>query len=310
MANNSMELDLKNDLFHLGIPDELMNHYPIIKMSLTALTNILRNRHLQKNFIPHFTPIEEYRYDFPNDEPQSILSQINQVFTETNLPTIIFQEDSQLGAVNDCSAYGLYNGRKSQADEDIIYVNKQILESSTLSGSLDYLEKYAAIVLFSMLHEIGHWAFFKFACRLNKEKVTPCGILMEESGDAIEHLIFGFRIQHYGATHPKFHIDDIVTKTSSMRQYRIVPNKYLHSLFEAETYTGIINSASLKITNESLMSSPVLDEELMKFQNKRVFDPVDEPKLCPTRTFFQKETEKRVFEPCDKVFRKIKLFSK
>ncbi|CAF5130973.1 unnamed protein product, partial [Rotaria magnacalcarata] len=72
----------------------------------------------------------------------------------------------------------------------------------------------------------------------------------------------------------------------------------------------IINSASLKITNESLMSSPVLDEELMKFQNKRVFDPVDEPKLCPTRTFFQKETEKRVFEPCDKVFRKIKLFSK
>jgi len=29
---------------------------------------------------------------------------------------------------------------------------------------------------------------------------------MEESGDAIEHFIFGFRLQHYGATHPKFHI--------------------------------------------------------------------------------------------------------
>jgi len=29
---------------------------------------------------------------------------------------------------------------------------------------------------------------------------------MEESGDAIEYLLFGFRIQHYGVAHPKFHV--------------------------------------------------------------------------------------------------------
>ncbi len=29
---------------------------------------------------------------------------------------------------------------------------------------------------------------------------------MEESGEAIENLLFGFRIQHYGAAHPNFHV--------------------------------------------------------------------------------------------------------
>ena len=88
---------------------------------------------------------------------------------------------------------------------------------------MDQQVKYAALVLFTMLHELGHWTFFKYACNLSKEKRTPCGrlrvefyivfflisyillgILMEESGDAIEHLVFGFRIQHYGAADPKF----------------------------------------------------------------------------------------------------------
>ncbi|CAF3190359.1 unnamed protein product, partial [Rotaria sp. Silwood2] len=249
-----------------------------------------------------------------SDVPQSVLIQIKQTFTETNLPRIIFQEHSKLVTVNDCSVYGLYNGRQCEEDEDIIYLNKQvgiiffellILESSTLAQNLTYLEKYAAVILFTILHEIGHWAFFKFSCRFDEEKTTPCGILMEESGDAIEHLIFGFRIQHYGAKHPEFHIDDIVTKTSGMRQYRIVPDIYLHSLFDVETYKNITNSASLKIKNDSLMTGLVLDEELLRCQEKRVFDPVDELKLYPPSTF-QKQTEKIIFESCDKSFKKIK----
>jgi len=85
--------------------------------------------------------------------------------------------------------------------------------------------KYAALILFTILHEFGHWAFFKFSCNLNAEHHTPCGktreefyivfvlifynllgVLMEEAGNAIEHLLFGFRIRHYGAVHPKFHV--------------------------------------------------------------------------------------------------------
>lgn len=61
----SIELDSTSHFFHFGIPNDLMNQYPVIKMSLTALTNILQNEYLQKNFIPHFTPIDEYEYDFP-----------------------------------------------------------------------------------------------------------------------------------------------------------------------------------------------------------------------------------------------------
>ncbi|CAF1534627.1 unnamed protein product, partial [Adineta steineri] len=51
---------------------------------------------------------------------------------------------------------------------------------------------------------MGHWHFFKHGCNLNDEISTPIGILMEESGDAIEILLFGFRIQHYGPSDPKF----------------------------------------------------------------------------------------------------------
>lgn len=34
----------------------------------------------------------------------------------------------------------------------------------------------------------------------------PLGALMEESGDAIEVLLFDFRLHHYGAAHPKFQV--------------------------------------------------------------------------------------------------------
>ncbi|CAF1532465.1 unnamed protein product [Adineta ricciae] len=61
------------------------------------------------------------------------------------------------------------------------------------------------------------------------------------AGDAIEHLLFGFRLQYYGAAQPKFQIDDIITKTNNMRRYRIVPIDYLKSLFQPETYQNVKN---------------------------------------------------------------------
>jgi hypothetical protein len=33
---------------------------------------------------------------------------------------------------------------------------------------------------------------------------------MEEASDAIEFLLFGFRIQHYGLQHPKFMVIDCI----------------------------------------------------------------------------------------------------
>ena len=49
----------------LGIAAELKEEYPILNMVLFAVTNILQNNHLQKNFSPHFIPIDQYQYDFP-----------------------------------------------------------------------------------------------------------------------------------------------------------------------------------------------------------------------------------------------------
>ena len=34
---------------------------------------------------------------------------------------------------------------------------------------------------------------------------------MEEAGDAIEFLLFGLRIQHYGPEHPKFMVISMLT---------------------------------------------------------------------------------------------------
>ncbi|CAF3873298.1 unnamed protein product, partial [Rotaria sp. Silwood1] len=115
----------ENYSFRLGIPDDLRKEYPIINMALLALTKILQNDHLQKNFYPHFIPIDQYQYDYPKQVPESIRAQIKQVFTDENLPRVIFQDDSQLFAINDCSVYGLYNGRLLEQDENIIYVNKE-----------------------------------------------------------------------------------------------------------------------------------------------------------------------------------------
>ena len=101
----------------------------------------------------------------------------------------------------------------------------QILVCSKSATDVDEQIKYACVLLFTILHELGHWSFFKFSCGLDEEKHTPCGelrwefdfvfilvsciqlgILMEEPWDAIETLLFGFRMQHYGASYPEFQV--------------------------------------------------------------------------------------------------------
>jgi hypothetical protein len=65
METNNIVSDPENYSFRLGIPDDLKEKYPIVYKALFALTNILQNDHLQKNFAPHFIPIDQYQYDYP-----------------------------------------------------------------------------------------------------------------------------------------------------------------------------------------------------------------------------------------------------
>jgi hypothetical protein len=62
---NNIISDSEKYSFRLGIPDELIKEYPVFNIALFALTNILKNQHLQKNFTPHFIPIDQYQYDYP-----------------------------------------------------------------------------------------------------------------------------------------------------------------------------------------------------------------------------------------------------
>ena len=53
-------------MFVLGIPEDLREQYkPVLDLTLFALTSILKNQHLQKNFSAHFIPFASYQYEFP-----------------------------------------------------------------------------------------------------------------------------------------------------------------------------------------------------------------------------------------------------
>ncbi|CAF1244857.1 unnamed protein product [Rotaria sordida] len=87
-----------------------------------------------------------------------------------------------------------------------------------------------------------------------------------------------------------------------MRQYRILSADYLHDLFQAETYKNVTDLSSLRISEEVVSCCLVLNEELMKFQGKRVFDTSDEPQLISTSKNSTIKLDKRVFDSCDKSF--------
>jgi len=60
--------------------------------------------------------------------------------------------------------------------------------------------------------------------------------------------------------------------------------------------------SSLQIRKEILLSSLILDDELMKFQGKRVFDPNDEDQLSLLSSSNKTDSSnKRIFESCDKL---------
>ncbi len=55
---NNSKSDPEENILHLGISKELREEYhPIVDMALFALTKILQNAHMQKNFSAHFLPI-------------------------------------------------------------------------------------------------------------------------------------------------------------------------------------------------------------------------------------------------------------
>jgi len=70
-------------------------------------------------------------------------------------------------------------------------------------------------------------------------------------------------------------------------------------------FLDVSDLSSLKISKKLLLSCLTLDEQLIKFQGKRVFDAADEFQLIPISESATMRSDKRVFESCDK-----SLFSK
>jgi hypothetical protein len=66
-------------------------------------------------------------------------------------------------------------------------------------------------------------------------------------------------------------------------------------------FLDVTDFSSLRISKDVLFSCLVLNEELMKFQGKRVFDPTDDLQLISTSKSMTIGSDKRVFESCDKL---------
>ncbi|UJR19532.1 hypothetical protein I4U23_022662 [Adineta vaga] len=238
--------------FNFGLEEAFVEAPPALNIALCALSQILTNNHLMMNIL---TEISE-----------SVRNRIKNTFTQTNLPSTVFQDEELLIAPVSCAIYGSYLGREKETDTEIIYINRQLIEYSKMNNHPTDVIRYGAVLRFSILRELGHWSFHHFACNMDHDLETPKGVLMEEAGDAIEFLLFGFRIQHYGPEHPKLMIDEIVTKFN--RSYRIIPLDYLKSLFEENTYA--------------------------------IFNPINEPTLQLTTNHTYIPTGKRIFDPHDK----------
>ncbi|CAF1625366.1 unnamed protein product, partial [Rotaria magnacalcarata] len=275
---NCCDLPLYNLTF--GLDTTVIDSCPPLNIALRSISMILSNEHLLTNFATHFLPFKEYDGRFPSSVPSYIMEKMKMTFTNANVPTIVLSSEEFLDTPITCAIYGSYKGRQRENDINIIYLNKELIDCSRLSDLPQYIIKYASIILFTILHELGHWTFHHFSCALDHDLATPKGVLMEEAGEAVEFLMFGFKIQHYGPQEPKYMIDDIVTHCNNT--YRIVPIGYLSMLFRLNTFEHVEDCKSLTIPIMQLITSPMLTEELSKFNYKRVFDPTDEPMLDST----------------------------
>ncbi|CAF3562707.1 unnamed protein product [Rotaria sp. Silwood2] len=228
--------DLPKYKLTFDLDEALIEQYPALNIALCALSKILTNDFLLSNFSAHFVPFDQYTGILPHNVSEIVINQIRNAFTQSNIPSIILQEDELLIARVPCAVYGNYLGREKETDINIIYLNKQLIDCSKASDHSKDVIEYSALILFTIIHELGHWSFHHYTCNMDHDLATPKGVLMEEAGDAIEFLLFGFRIQHYGPEHPKFMIDEIVTKFN--KSYRIVPFDYLKKLFQENTYAS------------------------------------------------------------------------
>lgn len=63
---------------------------------------------------------------------------MKKVFADKTLPSIVLQEDHNFSLSTTCAVYGAYRGRENEAEENTIWLNKQVRSSmKILISSLD-----------------------------------------------------------------------------------------------------------------------------------------------------------------------------
>ncbi|CAF3809750.1 unnamed protein product [Rotaria sp. Silwood1] len=158
--------------------------------------------------ISRFCDLKPYDLTFGLDPASSIspdiMNLMKTTFTNSNLPKIILSADVFKDVQHSHAMYGVYKGRQLETDINVIYLNSEFVTYSKQYSDLEKIIQYASVFLFTIIHEIGHWTFHHFSCNMNHDLCTPKGVLMQEAGEAIETMIFGFQLLHYGPEEPAY----------------------------------------------------------------------------------------------------------
>ncbi|CAF3927813.1 unnamed protein product [Rotaria sp. Silwood1] len=196
--------DLKPYDLTFGLDPAVINSCPSLNIALRSISLILTNEHIMSNFAPHFIPYNEYDGNFPSSISPDIMNLMKTTFTNSNLPKIILSADVFKDVQHSHAMYGVYKGRQLETDINVIYLNSEFVTYSKQYSDLEKIIQYASVFLFTIIHEIGHWTFHHFSCNMNHDLCTPKGVLMQEAGEAIETMIFGFQLLHYGPEEPAY----------------------------------------------------------------------------------------------------------
>ncbi|CAF2909072.1 unnamed protein product [Rotaria sp. Silwood2] len=125
--------DLPKYSLTFGLEQNQIDTCPALNVALCSLSKILMNDHLLVNLSTHFIPFKEYTGRFPSVVSPSIMMQMKDTFTNTTVPRIVLQDDTDIDAPFSCAVYGCYKGREKETDTEIIYLNKQLIDCSKYS---------------------------------------------------------------------------------------------------------------------------------------------------------------------------------
>jgi len=128
---------------------------------------------------------------------------------------------------------------ETRMDEDgqFIHINEQLVINAKMEKR--HWAAYGFVIGASILHELGHWKFQKYACLKHvAAKTPPTSPLKGEAGDAVEHFLFGGSVFFAGPYVTKGQWVKIKTDPKrGLQREKIIDADWIRDLFKNQIVT-------------------------------------------------------------------------